>query len=105
MGGGGKVRIQHHCVAFSPAGNVINLEFGTPTPNVSLKKRLRLTYEETAEHRSWNPHSIPGHHAEQPRGGQEKKNVFDKHDLEKDEQKADGGQRRNFSGFLTHEIN
>lgn len=43
MGGGGKVRIQHHCVAFSPAGNVINLEFGTPTPNVSLKKRLYVS--------------------------------------------------------------
>lgn len=58
----------------------------------------RLTYEETAEHRSWNPHSVPGHHAEQPRGGQKKKSIFDEHDLEKDGQKADEAQRRNFLG-------
>lgn len=93
---------------FSPAGNGIHLDFWKASPQPQTfpeKQTAHLTYEEAAEHRSWNPHSIPGHHAKQPRGGQKKKSIFDEHHLEKDQQRADEAQRMNFSGFLTHEIN
>lgn len=74
----------------------------SPTENCSyLKRRIaHLTYQETTEDCSWNPHSIPGHHGKHPRRGQKKKSIFNEHDLKTNEMKCRGSTCL----FLTHEI-
>lgn len=62
------------------APNALEYLKGLWVEKTIVKHQRYHSYEETAEHRSWNPHSVPGHHAEQPRGGQEKKSIFDEHD-------------------------